>query len=98
MFDAITANVAATLVILVTGGIVGALLGTLVFGKDYKRRIAALEARLSQPIVINNVISGGKSATELAGDVSEIRTLTQAEYDALAIKNETTLYLIAAER
>lgn len=38
------------------------------------------------------------SATNIVGDVTEIRTLTQAEYDAIAKKGDTTLYLIVDER
>ena len=87
------ANVAASLVLLVVGGMVGTL-GLLVFGRNYKQRINALEARLSQPSVTNHFHVGESSAMPLTGDVTEIRCLTQAEYDAIATKKEKTLYFI----
>ena len=112
MLGAVAAQIVAGLVLLLLGGTLGAVLGPLVFGRNYKQRIVnleqkisaleqrliALEARVSQPIVINNVISGNERARNWTGDVTEIRTLTQAEYDALATKSETTLYLIRAQR
>lgn len=98
LLEAVLANVVASLVLVVVVAIVGAVLGQVVFGRNYKQRIAALEARLSQPTVVNNVYTGNKSATEITGDVTEIRALTQAEYDALPKKNQTTLYLIVDER
>ena len=93
ILDGVMANVAASLVLLVVGGMAGAL-GLLVFGLNYKQRIDALEARPSQPSVINHVHVGDSSAMALTGDVTEIRCLTQAEYDALATKGDKTLYLI----
>ena len=98
ILDAVMANIAASLVLVVLAGIAGAVLGTLLFGQNYKQRIAALESRISQPMIVNNVFAGNRSATELSGAVTEIRVLTQAEYDALARKNETTLYLIVDKR
>ena len=90
------ANVAASLVLLVVGGMAGAL-GLLVFGRNYKQRIGALETRLSHPSVINHVHVGDSSAVPLTGDVTEIRCLTQAEYDAIATKRDKTLYFIIKE-
>lgn len=92
--DAVMANLVVAGVAAVVGAVLSAVLGPLLFGQDYKERIAALEARLSQPTVINNVYVGSKNATELTGDVTEIRRLTLAEYNALPTKNDTTLYLI----
>lgn len=45
--------------LLVAGGI-GAMLGTLMFGRRYKQRIAALEARTAQTINITVERNGGK--------------------------------------
>ena len=96
--DAVMANVLASMLVLVVGGIAGAFLKPLIFGQEYEKRIAALEARLSQPTVINNIYTGENRATNWTGDVTEIRTLTQAEYDAISTKRETTLYIIVDER
>ena len=99
--DAVIANLATTLVLTVVGGIVLGILGALKFGPNYKQRIASLEARPSQPIEINNInniYTGERSAPNIMGDVTEIKTLTQAQYDAISNKSDSTLYLIVDKR
>lgn len=92
ILNTIIAGGIASVVLAGVNAIVGAVLGPLLFGRNYKQRIAALETHHSQPVV--NVFAGEERSTGVTGDISEIRTLTQAEYDALANKNKTTLYLI----
>ena len=128
ILDEIVANIVIYVAVLLVGALLG-VLGTLMFGKNYKKRIAALEARSSPhtggstTIFKKNIFIGDRSVTEIAGNVynlrvagdpwdargddddaseaesdstlrvTDIQALTQAEYDALPTKNETTLYL-----
>ena len=150
IFDAVVANIVSHLVIFVVGGLILGGLSLFVFGRGYKERIAALEARPSQT-VNQHFYYGEKSATELAGagvgfrtvpsfrsdapdddppdneevsfmrkppqvhdlgvrepapeiygdsalPVTEILALSQAQYDALPTKSESTLYVITDSR
>ena len=153
ILDEVIVDLVAASIVALVSLIAGAVVSALALDRRYKRQIADLETRLSQPITINNVTTiyqGDKSvyqavnavredatniyrddddddgddyddgadhddgdiedqvdeavymrtpsATNIAGDVTEIRTLTQAEYDAIAKKGDTTLYLIMDER
>ena len=60
--------------------------------KEMKRRIETLEAR-GATTVIHNHVPVTRDPPAL-GDVNEIKTMTQAEYDALPVKKEKTLYFI----
>ena len=60
--------------------------------KDMKRRVETLEAREATTVIHNHVpVTGDPPAL---GDVNKIKVMTQAEYDALPVKNEKTLYLV----
>ena len=64
--------------------------------REMKRRLAALETAVSQArgtTVIHNHTQIVSDPPDL-GDVNEIRTMTQAEYDRLPAKKEKTMYLI----
>lgn len=64
--------------------------------REMKRQVAALETAVSQvrgTTVIHNHTQIVSDPPDL-GDVNEIRTMTQAEYDRLPAKKEKTLYLI----
>ena len=76
------------ILILVSGGFLGLRYRAL------KAQVAALETadRGSTTVIHNNahIVNNPPNL----GDVDEIRTMTQAEYDALPAKKEKTLYLI----
>ena len=141
IFDAVVANIVSHLVIFFVGGLILGGLSLFAFGRGYKERLAALEARPSQTIN-QHFYYGERSAAELAGagvgfrtvasfrgnapddeevafmrkppqvhdlgvrepapeiysdsalPVTEILSLSQAQYDALPTKNESTLYVI----
>ena len=62
--------------------------------REMKRRLAELENARPVTAVIHNHIPIGSDPPDF-GAVNEIRTMTQAEYDSLPAKKETTLYLIS---
>ena len=65
------------------------------FGQRYRELkvdVEALKKDSGTTVIHNNVtVSSGPLDR---GNVDEIRALTQAEYDALPVKNEKTLYVI----
>ena len=61
--------------------------------REMKRRMAALETANPGTTIIHNHIPIVSDPPAI-GDVNEIKTMTQAEYDALPAKKEKTLYLI----
>ena len=70
-------NIASTLVLLAVGGLIGGLLGLLVFGRDYKKRIAVLEARSVRPApsqtIVNTFYYGERSASDMAGAMAIVQ-------------------------
>ena len=98
MFNGVAVALTSKLVVAVVFMLVGLVVGPLLFGRDYKQRIANLEAQMDQPIIVNNVYAGANNSVDWAGDITMIRTLTQTEYDALDAKSNSTLYVILDER
>lgn len=81
------------ILVLVSGGFLG------VRYRKMNRRMKKLEMKVSEiqsTTVIHNNVNVANNPPDM-GDVNEIRTMTQAEYDALPIKKEKTLYFITAE-
>ena len=76
------------ILILASGGFLGLRYRAL------KAKVEALERDFRSTTVIYNNAHIVNNPPDL-GDVDEIRTMTQAEYDALPAKKEKTLYLIA---
>ena len=86
------------------GGVAG-VLGMLMFGRGYKRRISDLETQISDlkarqsalPPV--NIYTGANSIQDghqvFSPNIAKLLSLTQAEYDAMDKPSDDTLYFVS---
>ncbi len=52
------------------------------------------EARQTPPVIIHNHMPVSEKIPPSLGDVSQIRSMTQKEYDDLTVKDPNTLYFV----